>query len=48
MRLPHLYVVGSGLSVKDLVVLEGIQNLKENDQIKPEITTIGKFIPKNN
>lgn len=44
-RLPHLYVIGSGLSMKDRVVLEGIQNLKEDEQVMPELVSIWKSIP---
>ena len=36
-RLPHLYVIESGLSATDKLIYEGIQNVKEGDKITPEI-----------
>ena len=45
MRLPHLFVVESGLSTNDVILYEGIQNVKDGDQIIPEMigmTTIVK------
>ncbi|MEO6901718.1 MAG: efflux RND transporter periplasmic adaptor subunit [Bacteroidia bacterium] len=33
-KLPNLYVIGSGLTVTDKILLEGIQNVKEDDKIK--------------
>ncbi len=38
-KLPNLYVIGTGLSVNDKILLEGIQNVKEDDKIQIE------FIP---
>jgi membrane fusion protein (multidrug efflux system) len=38
-RLPHLYVIESGLSTNDKIIYEGIQNVKEGDKI------ITDFIP---
>jgi len=32
-RLPHLYVIESGLSANDKIIYEGIQNVKEGDKI---------------
>lgn len=37
LRLTHLYVVQSGLSTKDQVLYEGIQQVKEGLRIKPEV-----------
>jgi membrane fusion protein (multidrug efflux system) len=36
MRLPQLYVVRDGLSTKDLIVYEGIQDLTSGDAIEPQ------------
>lgn len=33
-EIPDLYVVSSGLSVNDKILLEGVQKVKENDKIK--------------
>ena len=38
-RLPNLYVIDSGLSLNDKILLEGVQNVKEDDKIQTE------FIP---
>ena len=40
-RLPHLFVVESGLSVDDKILYEGLQNIKDGDRIDP------RFIPLN-
>jgi len=37
MRLPHLYLIDAGLSVDDIILYEGIQNVKEGDEIIPEM-----------
>ena len=42
MRLPHLYVVQSGLNPEDRVLLEGIQIVKEGMRIAPSETTLSK------
>ena len=34
--LPDLYIVQSGITAKDKVLLEGVQKVKENDKIKFE------------
>ncbi len=36
IRLPHLYVVSSGLSLNDQIIYEGIQRVKEGDKIIPQ------------
>jgi len=33
-EMPDLYVIGSGLSANDKIVLEGVQNVKDDDKIK--------------
>ncbi len=35
-EMPDLYVVGSGLSQNDKILLEGVQNVKDNDKIESE------------
>ncbi|MDX2286045.1 MAG: efflux RND transporter periplasmic adaptor subunit [Bacteroidia bacterium] len=37
MRLPHLYVVGSGLDAHDRVLFEGIQRVQQGSRITPEL-----------
>lgn len=36
-RLPHLFLIESGLSPADVILYEGIQNVKEGDVISPEM-----------
>lgn len=40
LRLPHLYVIESGVDVKDRIVYEGIQRVKEGDKIIPEMVSM--------
>jgi len=42
--LPHLYVIESGLSTKDKIIYEGIQNVKEGDKITTEFLSMKQFI----
>jgi len=35
-RLPNLYIVESGLSANDKILLEGVQNVREGDKIQTE------------
>jgi RND family efflux transporter MFP subunit len=46
LRLPHLYVVESGLNVKDRIVYEGIQRIKEGDKIVPEMVSQNDLLVK--
>lgn len=39
LRLPHLYVVASGLSASDRILYEGIQTVKEGDLIEPQLVS---------
>lgn len=40
LRLPHLYVVESGLTQGDRIIYEGIQKVKEGDKVIPEQVSI--------
>jgi membrane fusion protein (multidrug efflux system) len=40
-KLPNLYVIDSGLSENEKILLEGIQSVKEDEKVKTE------FIPSN-
>ena len=44
-RLPHLYVVESGLSPKDQIVYKGMQHIQEGMKIETEVIT---FLPQPN
>lgn len=37
MRIPHFYVVETGLTKDEIILFEGVENVKEGDQVKPEI-----------
>lgn len=37
MRIPHYYVVESGLSKDETILYEGVENAKDGDQVKPEM-----------
>lgn len=43
-RLPHLYVIESGLSSNDKIIYEGIQNVKEGDKIISEFISFKQII----
>lgn len=46
-RIPHLYIVTSGLNPGDKVIYEGIQNLKENMKIKPKLIVMSSILKTN-
>lgn len=39
LRLPHLYVIGSGLRADDRIIYEGIQQVRDGERIEPKATT---------
>ena len=43
-RLPHLYVIESGLSTNDKIIYEGIQNVKEGDKIQTDFVPMQQVI----
>jgi membrane fusion protein (multidrug efflux system) len=45
-RMPDLFVVGSGLSENDKILLEGVQKVKDNDKIIPEFITPKEVVSK--
>ncbi|MBI3219913.1 MAG: efflux RND transporter periplasmic adaptor subunit [Bacteroidetes bacterium] len=44
LRIPHLYVIETGLTTKDRILYEGIQRVKEGDLIEPEVLTMKSII----
>lgn len=44
LRLPNIYIVESGISKKDKILLEGIQLVREGVVIKPMTTDINKVL----
>ncbi|PRZ27923.1 efflux RND transporter periplasmic adaptor subunit [Flavobacterium granuli] len=45
-RIPHLYVIASGLSASDNIIYEGIQSLKDGDKITPQLVAMQQLISK--
>ena len=43
-RIPHIYIVTSGLNPGDQVIYEGIQNLKEGTKIKPKYISLNEIL----
>ena len=41
-ELPHLFIVKSGLSVKDKVLLEGLRKVRDGDEIEVTYKTPSK------
>lgn len=46
-RLPHIYVIEPTLSTNDIIILEGIQKLREGDTIAPELVSFSQTNPTN-
>ncbi len=44
LRIPHLYVIESGLSSNDRIIYEGIQLVKEGDKIIPEVISMKQIL----
>jgi RND family efflux transporter MFP subunit len=42
LRMPHLYVIQSGLTAEDNIIFEGIQRVKEGDKVNPEQVSMDK------
>ena len=42
VRLPHLYVISSGLNVDDKIIYEGIQQVKEGDRVITEKLSLAR------
>ena len=47
-KLSNIYVIESGLSVNDKILLEGIQTVKDDDKIKTEFIAAEKVIAQIN
>ncbi|WP_304068969.1 efflux RND transporter periplasmic adaptor subunit [Pedobacter glucosidilyticus] len=47
-ELPHLYILESGLSVKDKILAEGLGKVKNNEQIKGEFVSFEKELAELN
>ena len=44
LRIPHFYVIESGLSSNDTIIYEGIQLVKEGDKIIPEVISMKQIL----
>lgn len=47
-KLPNIYIIESGLSLNDKILLEGVQSVKEDDKIKTEFIPSAKVISQIN
>jgi membrane fusion protein (multidrug efflux system) len=45
MRIQYFYIVASGLSKDDVIVYEGVENLKDGQKIQTEPATISEITP---
>lgn len=43
-RLPHLYIIESGVHPNDLILLEGIQRVKEGDRVETELVSMNTIL----
>lgn len=43
-EMPHVYIISSGLNIKDKILLEGFGKLKNNDKIEYEFISIEKAL----
>ncbi len=46
LRIPHFYVIESGLSSNDRIIYEGIQQVREGDKIIPEVVSMKQIMEK--
>lgn len=46
LRIPHFYIIESGLSSNDRIIYEGIQLVEEGDQIIPEVIPMKHILEK--
>lgn len=44
LRLPHLYVVESGLTLNDRIIFEGIQDIKVDEKVNTEFIPMSKIM----
>jgi membrane fusion protein (multidrug efflux system) len=44
MRIPHLYILESGLSPKDKIIYEGIQDVKDGMYVNAEVVPMKSII----
>jgi membrane fusion protein (multidrug efflux system) len=47
-RLPHFYVIENNLTTNDKIVFEGIQKVKDGDQIEGEFISMKQIFSKFN
>jgi membrane fusion protein (multidrug efflux system) len=45
LRLPHYFVIESGLSKDESIIYEGVQSLKDGDKIVPELVEAANITP---
>jgi RND family efflux transporter MFP subunit len=45
LRIPHLYILASGVTANDKFIYEGIQDVREGEEISPEFVSLKTIIP---
>ena len=45
LRMPHLYVLESGISPNDKVIYEGLQDMRVGMSVKPEMKSLATILP---
>ncbi len=45
LRMPHLYVLESGINPDDKIIYEGIQDMRVGMEVKPEMQSFEKILP---
>lgn len=45
-RMPHLYIIESGLTIKDRIIYEGIQDIKDGMIIDPQMLDLKSLLPR--
>lgn len=43
-RLPHIYIISEGLSTSDKIIYEGIQQMRDGDQVEPQMITMNSLL----
>lgn len=43
MRIPHLYILESGLAPSDRIIFEGVQRVRDGDRIEPDLVPVGSI-----
>lgn len=45
LRIPHLYILESGLGINDRIIYEGIQDIRVGMKVEPQAASLAQIIP---